>query len=100
MCEEVLMDFDSLKAAQSGLRTSAVIVMNKSTDVAKAIARFPKIYSSTNTNPAGNAHTPCREGTTWVQNMMDRMVVGRAHQREIDMLLELTKQVEGRAIYA
>ena len=34
--------------------------------------------------------TPCREGTTWMMNMMDRMVEGRGHVREIDMLLELT----------
>lgn len=34
--------------------------------------------------------TPCREGTTWMMNMMDRMAEGRAHYREIDMLLELT----------
>ena len=34
--------------------------------------------------------TPCREGTTWMMNMMNRFVEGRGHQREIDMLLELT----------
>ena len=44
--------------------------------------------------------TPCREGTTWMMNMMDRLATGRAHAREIDMLLELTKQVEGRTICA
>ncbi|THU83225.1 hypothetical protein K435DRAFT_807685 [Dendrothele bispora CBS 962.96] len=78
-CAEVLMDFDSLKDAQSGLGTGAVIVMDKSTNIVQAIAR---------------------EGTTWMMNMMNRMVTGRAHQREIDMLLELTKQVEGRTICA
>ncbi|KAG8742194.1 NADH dehydrogenase [ubiquinone] flavoprotein 1, mitochondrial [Ceratobasidium sp. 414] len=96
MCEEVLMDFDSLKDAQSGLGTGAVIVMNKSTDVVKAIARFSKFYKHESCGQC----TPCREGTTWMQNMMDRMVVGRAHEREIDMLLELTKQVEGKTICA
>src|SRR5258706_8598618 len=34
--------------------------------------------------------TPCREGTTWMMNMMNRFVEGRGHQREIDMLLEIT----------
>lgn len=42
--------------------------------------------------------TPCREGTTWVTKMMDRMAEGRAHEREIDMLFELTKQIEGHTI--
>ncbi len=43
-CEEVLMDFDSLVQAQSGLGTAAIIVMNKQTDVIKAIARLILFY--------------------------------------------------------
>ncbi|KAJ7856653.1 hypothetical protein B0H14DRAFT_2752327 [Mycena olivaceomarginata] len=86
-CEEVLMDYDSLKDAQSGLGTGAVIVMNKSTDIIAAIARFSSFYKHESCGQC----TPCREGTTWMMNMMNRM---------IDMLLELTKQVEGRTICA
>ncbi|KIL58483.1 hypothetical protein M378DRAFT_27540 [Amanita muscaria Koide BX008] len=96
ICEEVLMDFDSLKDAQSGLGTGAVIVMDKSTDMVAAIARFSHFYKHESCGQC----TPCREGTTWMMKMMDRMVEGRAHRREIDMLLELTKQVEGRTICA
>jgi len=90
------MDFDSLKDAQSGLGTGAVIVMDKSTDIVSAIARFSHFYKHESCGQC----TPCREGTTWMMKMMDRMVEGRAHRREIDMLLELTKQVEGRTICA
>ena len=43
-CEEVLMDFDSLVQAQSGLGTAAIIVMNKQTDVILAIARLILFY--------------------------------------------------------
>jgi len=93
---EVLMDFDSLKDAGSGLGTGAVIVMDKSTDVIKAIARFSSFYKHESCGQC----TPCREGTTWMMNMMNRFVEGRGHEREIDMLLELTKQVEGRTICA
>jgi len=42
-CSEVLMDYDSLKDAQSGLGTGAVIVMDKSTDIVSAIARFSSV---------------------------------------------------------
>ena len=98
------MDFDSLKDAQSGLGTGAVIVMDKSTDLIAAIARFAHVsFSLSPTRCAPHVlslqfykHescgqcTPCREGTTWMMNMMDRMVEGRGHSREIDMLLELT----------
>ncbi|KAN0111197.1 hypothetical protein V8E52_008809 [Russula decolorans] len=95
-CEEVLMDFDSLKDAQSGLGTGAVIVMDKSTDIVAAIARFAQFYKHESCGQC----TPCREGTTWMMNMMNRFVEGRGHQREIDMLLEITKQIEGRTICA
>ncbi|KAG9101772.1 NADH dehydrogenase [ubiquinone] flavoprotein 1, mitochondrial [Ceratobasidium sp. UAMH 11750] len=70
--------------------------MNKSTDVVKTIARFSKCYKH---EPCGQS-TPRREGTTWAQNMMDHMVDGHAHQREIDMPLEWSTQVEGKTICA
>jgi NADH dehydrogenase (ubiquinone) flavoprotein 1 len=85
------MDYDSLKDFGSGLGTGAVIVMDKSTDMINAIARFAKFYKHESCGQC----TPCREGTTWMSNMMSRFVEGRGSEREIDMLLELTKQVEG-----
>lgn len=88
------MDYDSLKDYGSGLGTGAVIVMDKSTDVVNAIARFAKFYAHESCGQC----TPCREGTTWVNKMMERMSEGRAHEREIDMLFELTKQIEGHTI--
>ncbi|KAI5481859.1 hypothetical protein MNV49_000136 [Pseudohyphozyma bogoriensis] len=96
LCEEALMDFDSLRDLQSGLGTGAVIVMNKETDIIRAIARFAKFYKHESCGQC----TPCREGTTWLEKMMDRMHSGRAHEREIDMLFELTKQIEGHTICA
>jgi len=94
--EQALMDFDSLKDLYSGLGTGAVIVMDKSTDIVQAIARFAKFYKHESCGQC----TPCREGTTWLEKMMDRFVEGRAHEREIDMLYELTKQIEGHTICA
>jgi len=100
------MDYDSLKDAQSGLGTGAVIVMDKSTDIVAAIARFASVslYSSKKfkknikmcwyfqfyKHESCGQCTPCREGTSWMMNMMNRLVEGRAHRREIDMLLELS----------
>ena len=96
VCEEVLMDFDSLKAAQSGLGTAAVIVMDKSTDVVDAIARLSYFYKHESCGQC----TPCREGTGWLYNVIERMKKGDAKLEEIDMLQELTKQIEGHTICA
>ena len=96
ICDTVLMDFDSLKDVQSGLGTAAVIVMDKSTDIVKAIARLSAFYQHESCGQC----TPCREGAGWMRRVMDRLVVGDAVTPEIDQLIEVTKQVEGHTICA
>ena len=95
-CDEILMDFDSLRAVRSGLGTAAVIVMDKSTDVIKAIGRLSKFYMHESCGQC----TPCREGTGWMWRVMTRMVEGRATPDEIDTLEAVTRQVEGHTICA
>ncbi len=90
------MDFDGLKAVGSGLGTAAVIVMDKSTDVVAAIARLSHFYMHESCGQC----TPCREGTGWMYRIMERLRSGEAEVREIDMLQQLTKQVEGHTICA
>ena len=90
------MDFDSLSKLRSGLGTAAVIVMDKSTDIVRAIARISYFYKHESCGQC----TPCREGTGWMWRVVSRMAEGRAHKREIDMLLEVSKQIEGHTICA
>ncbi|MDQ0468898.1 NADH-quinone oxidoreductase subunit NuoF [Labrys wisconsinensis] len=90
------MDFDSLSKLRSGLGTAAVIVMDKSTDLIRGIARLAYFYKHESCGQC----TPCREGTGWMWRVLTRMAEGRAQKREIDMLLDVTKQVEGHTICA
>jgi NADH-quinone oxidoreductase subunit F len=96
ICDTVLMDFDSLVAVKSGLGTAAVIVMDKSTDVVRAIARLAEFYKHESCGQC----TPCREGCGWMMRVMNRMVVGNAKPEEIDLLWDVTKEVEGHTICA
>ncbi|TAD87735.1 MAG: NADH-quinone oxidoreductase subunit NuoF [Alphaproteobacteria bacterium] len=96
ICDTVLMDFDSLRAVRSGLGTAGIIVMDKSTDIVKAIARLSKFYKHESCGQC----TPCREGTGWMWRVMERLVVGKAEIEEIDMLEDVTRQVEGHTICA
>jgi NADH-quinone oxidoreductase subunit F len=96
ICDTVLMDFDSLREVKSGLGTAAVIVMDKSTDPIRAIARLAKFYKHESCGQC----TPCREGTGWMMRVMDRMVQGRAEVAEIDVLEQVTRQIEGHTICA
>ena len=90
------MDFDGLKALGSGLGTAAVIVMDKSTDIVRAISRLSYFYKHESCGQC----TPCREGTGWMWRVMERLRTGEADLSEIDMLHEVTKQVEGHTICA
>ena len=96
ICETVHMDFDALKEVKSGLGTAAVIVMDKSTDIVRAISRLSKFYMHESCGQC----TPCREGTGWLWRVMERLVEGRAEKDEIDMLLEVSTEIEGHTICA
>uniref|UniRef100_UPI0040473DFB NADH-quinone oxidoreductase subunit NuoF n=2 Tax=Yoonia sp. TaxID=2212373 RepID=UPI0040473DFB len=93
---DAIMDFDGLKEKGSSLGTAAVIVMDNSTDMIKAVWRLSKFYKHESCGQC----TPCREGTGWMMRVMARLVEGNASVDEIDMLLSVTKQVEGHTICA
>lgn len=96
ICDTVLMDFDSLRAVQSGLGTAGVIVMDKSTDIIAAIERLSHFYMHESCGQC----TPCREGTGWMWRVMQRFVRGDAVPAEIDQLIDISKQIEGHTICA
>jgi NADH-quinone oxidoreductase subunit F len=96
LCETVTMDFDSLKEARSGLGTAAVMVMDSSADIIRVIARLSAFYKHESCGQC----TPCREGTGWMARMMVRMVEGNSTIDEIDLLEEVTRQIEGHTICA
>ena len=93
MCDDILMDFDSLKAVQSGLGTAAIVVMDKSTDIIAAIERLSAFYRHESCGQC----TPCREGTGWLHEMMKDLVKGKG---DVEMLYDTTKQIEGHTICA
>ncbi|WP_294172869.1 NADH-quinone oxidoreductase subunit NuoF [uncultured Sphingomonas sp.] len=90
------MDFDGLKALGSGLGTAAVIVMDKSTDIVRAISRISYFYKHESCGQC----TPCREGTGWMWRIMERLRDGDAPVEMIDRLHDVTKQIEGHTICA
>jgi NADH-quinone oxidoreductase subunit F len=95
-CDHLLMDFDGCRDHKSALGTAAVIVMDKSTDIIRAFARIAYFYKHESCGQC----TPCREGMGWMWRVLTRMAEGRAHKREIDMLMEVTTQIEGHTICA
>ena len=96
ICDDVLMDFDALMEHKSGLGTAAVIVMDKSTDVVRAISRISYFYKHESCGQC----TPCREGTGWMWRVLERMAEGNSSTAEIDKLLDVAGQIEGHTICA
>ncbi|PPR44588.1 MAG: NADH-quinone oxidoreductase subunit F [Alphaproteobacteria bacterium MarineAlpha5_Bin8] len=96
ICDTVKMDFDSLKDVNSGLGTAAVIVINKSVDIVEAISRLSHFYKHESCGQC----TPCREGTGWLYRMMQKMIKGDMVNKDVDKLLDVSKQIEGHTICA
>ena len=94
--DSLLLDFDGCRDKKSALGTAAVIVMDKSTDIVRAMARISYFYKHESCGQC----TPCREGMGWMWRVLTRMAEGRAQKREIDMLMQVTTQIEGHTICA
>ena len=96
ICETIKMDFDSLVEAKSGLGTAGIVVIDKSQDIVKCIARIARFYKHESCGQC----TPCREGSGWMWRMLERIAKGDAEVTELDMLMDVTKQIEGHTICA
>jgi NADH-quinone oxidoreductase subunit F len=92
--EEALMDYDSLRELKTAMGSASVIVMDRDTDLVRAIARLSRFYKHESCGQC----TPCREGTGWMWRVMERMADVEAEPGEIDLLLDVASEVEGHTI--
>ncbi|MFT5224777.1 MAG: NADH-quinone oxidoreductase subunit F [Polaribacter sp.] len=96
MMMECTMDYDSITKAGSMLGSGAVIVMDESTDMVKALRRISRFYFSESCGQC----TPCREGTGWLYRVLCRIVDGKGRPEDIELLEEVSHKIEGRTICA
>ncbi|MCK5002393.1 MAG: NADH-quinone oxidoreductase subunit NuoF [Gammaproteobacteria bacterium] len=90
------MDYDSVVEAGSMLGSGAVIVMDETTDMVKALQRISRFYFSESCGQC----TPCREGTGWLYRMLTRIVEGKGTLEDIAKLDDVASKIEGRTICA
>ena len=93
---DVNMDYDSVKKAGSSIGTGAVIVMDETTCMVRALERLARFYYSESCGQC----TPCREGTGWLDRMLKRIIAGRGPQRGSRLLLDVANRIEGHTICA
>ncbi|MDD3287979.1 MAG: NADH-quinone oxidoreductase subunit NuoF [Alphaproteobacteria bacterium] len=96
ICDTLIMDFDALRDVQSGLGTAGIIVMDKSTDLIAAVANLSRFYMHESCGKC----TPCREGTGWAWRIMQRLAKGEADAKDIDLLMDIARQLENHTICA
>jgi NADH-quinone oxidoreductase subunit F len=88
------MDYDSVKAAGSGIGSAAVIVMDETTCMVRALERLSRFYMSESCGQC----TPCREGTGWLNRTLNRILEGRARREDLNLLLDVANRIEGHTI--
>ncbi len=93
---QTTMDYDSIARAGSMLGSGAVIVMDETTDMVKALQRISRFYFSESCGQC----TPCREGTGWLYRMLTRIVEGQGTPEDIERLDDVASKIEGRTICA
>nr|VFJ51849.1 MAG: NADH-quinone oxidoreductase subunit F [Candidatus Kentron sp. FW] len=93
---ETNMDYDSIARAGSMLGSGAVIVMDETTCMVKVLERISRFYFAESCGQC----TPCREGTGWLYRMVNRIEHGKGRREDLDQLLEVSRNIEGRTICA
>jgi NADH-quinone oxidoreductase subunit F len=93
---ELTLDFDTLRKAGTGLGTGAMIIMDETTCMVKALRRLARFYSAESCGQC----TPCREGTGWLYRVLTRIMNGEGRMADLDMLVDVANKIEGHTICA
>ena len=90
------MDYDSLRAIGSSVGSAAVIVMDETTCMVRALERLSRFYMSESCGQC----TPCREGTGWLNRVLKRIIAGQGRIEDVQMLVDVANRIEGHTICA
>ncbi len=90
---DVPLDFESVAAAGSMLGTRALQIFDETVSVVRAVSRWTDFYAHESCGKC----TPCREGTYWLKQIMERLEHGKGSQDDIDKLLDICSNIFGRS---
>jgi NADH-quinone oxidoreductase subunit F len=93
---DLTMDYDAIAKAGSGLGSGAVIVMDETTCMVRALERLSYFYYEESCGQC----TPCREGTGWLYRIVHRIEHGEGRKEDLDLLLSVGENIAGRTICA
>ncbi len=93
---DIPLDYEGVGAAGSMLGTKALQVFDETTSVVRAVLRWTEFYKHESCGKC----TPCREGTWWLVQILERMVDGKGRDGDIETLLDLSDNILGRSFCA
>lgn len=93
---ELTMDFDTIRAAGSGLGTCSTVVIDETTCMVRLLRRISRFYRAESCGQC----TPCREGTGWMYRVLTRIIEGKGTYADLDMLVDVANKIEGHTICA
>jgi NADH-quinone oxidoreductase subunit F len=93
---DVPLDFDGVQAAGSLLGTAALMIMDDTVDMLKVVRRLTQFYAHESCGKC----TPCREGTTWMVQILSRMERGHGDPSDVNTLTDACDNIFGRAFCA
>lgn len=96
MIDGVTMDAESLRDAGSMMGTAGMLILDEDTDMVALLRRITHFYHHESCGQC----TPCREGTGWLENIVARIEEGEGNLRDLDLLIDICSQMEGRTICA
>lgn len=96
MIDGVTMDVESLREAGSMMGTAGMLILDEDVNMVSWLRRVTHFYHHESCGQC----TPCREGTGWLENLVTRIDEGEGRLRDLDILLDLCGQMEGRTVCA
>ena len=93
---DVPLDYESIAEAGSMLGTKALQIFDQTTSVVRCVLRWTEFYKHESCGKC----TPCREGTWWLQQIMERIEQGKGTEEDIEKLLDLCDNIMGRSFCA
>jgi NADH-quinone oxidoreductase subunit F len=96
LSDDLIATLDSLKKAGSSVGSAAVIIMDETTCMVRVLERLSRFYRAESCGQC----TPCREGTGWMNRLIQRIMAGQGRREDLDLLLDVAGRIEGHTICA
>jgi NADH-quinone oxidoreductase subunit F len=93
---DVALDFDSVQAAGSYLGSAAIIVVDDRACMVQLALRAEKFYMHESCGKC----TPCREGTRWLVQLLEKIEAGHGEQEDLDLVVDVCDRIEGKSLCA